>query len=161
MCPKHCTHMTKNNDKTGRRAACVVGSLAMTVFSFGCATKGDLEGTRSSPKTLRSPSTGMEFVLVPAGTFVMGSPATEPEREKNELQHQVTLTRHFYIGACEVTQGEFTQVMGFNPSTVKGSVRLPVETVSWFDGISFCNRLSAKDGLPPAYQISNVKKEGD
>jgi formylglycine-generating enzyme required for sulfatase activity len=103
----------------------------------------------------------MEFALIPAGTFEMGSPANEPEREKNEMQHRVTLTRRFYMGVCEATQEQFAHVMGFNPSTVKGSLRLPVETVSWFDAILFCNRLSEKDRLPAAYEISNIKKNGD
>ena len=115
----------------------------------------------SSHKGLRSPSVGMAFVLVPAGTFKMGSLVREPERDKNELQHQVTLTRRFYMGTCEVTQGEFMQVMGFNPSTVKGSERLPVETVTWFDAVSFCNRLSKEDGFPAFYDISNIKRDAE
>lgn len=90
----------------------------------------------------------------------MGSPAGEPEREKNETQHKVTLTEPFFLGLYEVTQGEFTRVMDFNPSTVKGSGRLPVETITWFDAVTFCNQLSKLDGLEPAYVISEIEMEG-
>src|ERR1043166_5062741 len=161
--PNRFTHMRKNNDQTSRRATCAVGFLAVIIcgMSFGCTTKGDLERTGSSLTRLRSPSTGMEFALIPAGTFEMSSPSNEPERKKTEMQHRVTLTRRFYMGVCEATQEQFAHVMGFNPSTVKGSLRLPVETVSWFDAILFCNRLSEKDRLPAAYEISNIKKNGD
>jgi len=114
----------------------------------------ELQGTR------RSPSTGMPFVSVRAGTFAMGSPLGEPERETNETQHQVTLTKPFWLGLYEVTQGEFTRVTGFNPSTLKGSERLPVETTTWFDAVSFCNRLSELEGLESAYDISKVQMDG-
>jgi sulfatase modifying factor 1 len=103
---------------------------------------------------------GMQLVAVGAGTFAMGSPVGEPERDNHETQRQVTLTRPFYLGVYEVTQNEFTLVMGFNPSTVRGSDRLPVQTVSWFDAISFCNRLSKLDGLEAAYETSNLGMDG-
>ena len=90
----------------------------------------------------------------------MGSPLGEPERENNEAQHEVTLTRPYYLGVYEVTQGEFKQVMGFNPSTARGSERLPVETVSWFDAVAFCNKLSKLDGIHPAYEVSTVRMDG-
>lgn len=58
----------------------------------------------------------------------------------------------FYLGRCEVTQKEWTEVMGANPSTFKGDA-LPVETVSWYDCIEYCNRRSAREGLQPCYAI--------
>jgi formylglycine-generating enzyme required for sulfatase activity len=91
------------------------------------------------------------FVLVNAATFTMGSPANEPRRASNELQRQVTL-RPFYIGKTEVSQAEYLDVMGVNPSLVKGD-KLPVEQVTWFKAVEYCNKLSEKQGLTPAYKI--------
>ena len=75
-------------------------------------------------------ATGIELVFIPAGSFRMGSPASETGRDDDETQHRVTISRSFYIGKYEVTQGEWQKVMGSNPSHFSGSDRLPVEQVS-------------------------------
>src|SRR5262245_30415499 len=120
--------------------------LVCCAFQSGCTTRSP-SVIDASHRNIISPSTGMPLVAIRAGTFAMGSPPDEPERDKNEAQHQVTLTQSLWLGSYEVTQLEFTQVMGFNPSTLRGSDRLPVETMTWFDAVSFCNRLSKLDGL--------------
>jgi formylglycine-generating enzyme required for sulfatase activity len=76
-------------------------------------------------------SLGQEFMLLPAGTFTMGSPSGELGRESNETQHQVTLTKAFYMQTTEVTQEQWKAVMGSNPSAHKGCPTCPVEYVSW------------------------------
>ena len=86
-------------------------------------------------------SIGIEFASIPAGKFLMGSPATEKERYPNEAQHEVTLTQGFRMGVYEVTQAQYEQVMGKNPSYFKGAM-LPVETVSYDDALAFCKKLS-------------------
>ena len=68
--------------------------------------------------------------LIPAGTFLMGSPEDEPGRNRDERQHQVTLTRDFYLGVFAVTQEQWELVMGENPSGCRG-VGYPVERVSY------------------------------
>ena len=83
----------------------------------------------------------IEFASIPAGKFLMGSPATEKERYQNENQHEVTLTQGFRMGVHEVTQAQYEQVMGENPSENKGAT-LPVETVSYDDTLAFCKKLS-------------------
>jgi formylglycine-generating enzyme required for sulfatase activity len=100
-------------------------------------------------------SIGMKLVRIPAGTFLMGSPASEAGHYDNETQHHVTLTRDFYLGTTVVTQGEYEQVMGMNPSYFsaggggRGKIngmytsRFPVEQVSWGDAVEYCRRLSA------------------
>src|SRR5262249_53964941 len=63
--------------------------------------------TLAHAKTYASQTTGMNFVLIPSGTFLMGSPKEEKERAEDESQHEVTLTRSFYLGKYEVTRGQF------------------------------------------------------
>jgi formylglycine-generating enzyme required for sulfatase activity len=96
----------------------------------------------------------MGFVKIAGGTFMMGSPSSEPNRESNETQHQVTLSS-FYMGKHEITQKEWVEVMGSNPSRFKGD-NLPVEQVSWFVAVNYCNKRSIKEGLPPAYTVSGT-----
>ena len=90
------------------------------------------------------PVTGMRFVLVPAGSFTMGSPPAEPGREAQETPHHVTLSRPFWLGRTEVTQGEWQRVMGSNPSKFSdGGAQAPVEQVSFQDVQRFLVRLGA------------------
>ena len=91
-------------------------------------------------------SLGMKFAWIPPGTFLMGSPANEPERKDNETQHGVTLTKGFHLGIHQVTQAQWQAVMGNNPSNFKGDSNLPVENVSWDDCVAFCAALGKKDG---------------
>ena len=89
------------------------------------------------------------LIWINGGTFMMGSPMNEPKRSDNEgPQHQVTVSS-FYMGKYEVTQKEYQEVMGTNPSNFKGD-NLPVENVSWYDAIEYCNKRSQKEGLTPA-----------
>ncbi|MDR0525451.1 MAG: formylglycine-generating enzyme family protein [Spirochaetaceae bacterium] len=97
------------------------------------------------------------FVRIPGGTFMMGSPNTENDRGKDEVQHQVTVGT-FYMEKYEVTQKDYQSLMGQNPSYYKGET-LPVECVSWYDAVEFCNRKSQQDGLTPAYSISKGQKD--
>jgi len=119
--------------------------LAMTGYGFGQAG-----------------ATPTGFVRVNGGTFMMGSPENEEGRYDNEgPQHQVTVST-FYMGRYEVTQKEYQEVMGKNPSIFKVGINpsgyrgenLPVENVSWFDAVEYCNQRSIKEGLTPAYTIS-------
>jgi formylglycine-generating enzyme required for sulfatase activity len=97
------------------------------------------------------------FVRINGGTFMMGSPAGEPERKGDEVQHQVTVSS-FYMGKYEVTQKEYQEVMGTNPSYFKGD-NLPVERVSWYDAVEYCNKRSQKEGLTPAYTINKNQSD--
>ena len=93
------------------------------------------------------------YVLVEGGTFRMGSPSGEDGRNDDEgPQHSVTVGS-FYMKATEVTQKEWREVMGSNPSYFKGDDR-PVESVSWFDAVKYCNALSKKEGRTPVYRIN-------
>jgi uncharacterized protein (TIGR02996 family) len=87
-----------------------------------------------------------EFAWIPPGTFLMGSPVDEPKRESNEDHHRVTLTRGFFLGTTPVTQAQWKQVMGANPSHFKGDEH-PVDQVSWRDCQEFCVQLETDTGL--------------
>ncbi len=93
----------------------------------------------------------IDFSYIPSGTFIMGSPTTDAESYEDERpQHKVTLTKPFLMQRTPVTQNQFFIVMGrpFLHSNVRNR---PVDNVSWFDEIEFCNKLSSKMGLPHAY----------
>jgi formylglycine-generating enzyme required for sulfatase activity len=86
------------------------------------------------------------MVLIPAGTFQMGSPATEEREGSDEVpQHQVKV-RSFYMGKYEVTQAQYRAVVGTNPSRFKNCDQCPVEQVSWNDAVEFCRKLSQITG---------------
>ena len=88
-----------------------------------------------------------EFVFVKGGTF------------KNTWSNYYGKSvSGFYIGKYEVTQKEWTEVMASNPSKFKGD-NLPVETVSWYDCVEYCNKRSAKEGLTPYYNIDKDKRD--
>jgi len=97
-------------------------------------------------KTVTSPSTGIEFVLIPAGKFTMGSPLGEQGRYDDEgPAHEVIIKSPFYMGKYPVTQKQWEKVMENNPSDFKGENR-PVENVSWDNVQEFIKELNKKEG---------------
>lgn len=139
-------------------------------MAFSPATYGEGAGAAAEPGTASreaewtSVSIGMKLRLIHPGRFTMGSPATERDRSQDEFEHEVTLTKPFYMGVHEVTQVEFQDVMGFNPSEDDGDFEpgeyVPVSNVTWFDAAEFCNRLSRRDGLRPRYEFSSIIRDG-
>jgi formylglycine-generating enzyme required for sulfatase activity len=97
------------------------------------------------------------FVRMGEATLLIGSPESEEGRDRDELQHEVSVSA-FYISKYEVTQREYQEIMGNNPSNFKGS-DLPVEQVSWYDAIEYCNKRSERDGLIPAYTINKTRSD--
>ena len=97
-------------------------------------------------KILTSPTIGAKFVLIPAGTFAMGSPPDEPGRGSDETLHQVTISKPFYMQTTLVTQGQWKKVKGSNPSTFKCGDNCPVERVSWDDVQDFIKKLNQQEG---------------
>ena len=105
-------------------------------------------------KDLITNSIGMKLKLIPAGSFLMGAtPDDTSALDREKPQHKVTITMPFYLGVYEVMQYEYKQVMGDNPSGFKDSELLPVEQVSWLDAVTFCNKLSEREGRRPYYKI--------
>jgi uncharacterized protein YjdB len=106
------------------------------------------------------------MVSIPAGTFQMGSSDEEPERYLNEIEHSVTLTRGFYMYETPVSVWDFYRVMGEIPTWFFDSYieiyedeelwsTCPVDGVTWFDALEFCNKLSEIEGFTPVYTITD------
>jgi formylglycine-generating enzyme required for sulfatase activity len=97
------------------------------------------------------------FVLAPPGTFMMGAADSDPYGGLylDIPQHEVTITRAFCIRAWETTRGEWSELMGTDPSWQTGCQddSCPIDNLSWFDAVAYCNALSRRDGLPPCYQL--------
>ncbi|MBU6161834.1 MAG: formylglycine-generating enzyme family protein [Myxococcales bacterium] len=92
------------------------------------------------------------FVYIAPGSFIMGSPIDEEGRDPDETQHQVTLTRGFYLQTTEVTQAEWQRVMGNNPwAYVSCGSNCPVETVTWLQAVLYANALSRLEGFSECY----------
>jgi formylglycine-generating enzyme required for sulfatase activity len=89
------------------------------------------------------PTTGMVLVAVRPGSFLMGSPESEPGRNDDEVPHRVAVSHLFYLGQHEVTQAEWTKVMGSNPSHFNNCERCPVESVDFYQVNNFLSRLNA------------------
>jgi formylglycine-generating enzyme required for sulfatase activity len=94
------------------------------------------------------------MAYIKGGTFTMGSPGTEAESDFDEVLHQVTVSS-FFLGKYEVTQDEYQKIMNTDPSNFKGK-ELPVESISWYDAILFCNKLSQNHGLTPVYEVKGT-----
>ncbi|MGB2613139.1 MAG: formylglycine-generating enzyme family protein [Phycisphaerae bacterium] len=107
----------------------------------------DSKGSEPNPKEITiqiGENVSMKLALIPAGKFMMGSPDSEQGHKGNEVpQHEVTISKPFYMGVTEVTQAQYEAVMGTNPSDFKGATN-PVEMVSWNDATEFCKKLSEK-----------------
>jgi len=136
----------------------LAGLLIIACSNAGGGDGGQEEEYKASPPAVQAtprpvPAGLVKMVEIPAGKFLMGSPSNEPGRDSNEgRQHWVTISRPFFMGATEVTQGQWLTVMGSNPSGFSGcGENCPVEKVSWHDAVNFCNRLSDREGLRRCY----------
>ena len=95
------------------------------------------------------------FVWVGPGTFKMGSPSTEVGRKPDEAQHEVTLTQGFWMSDHVVTQAEYSELMGENPSRTVGT-NLPVDSVTWQDARIYCTRLNLKEDTAGHHRLGHT-----
>ncbi|MHC4641530.1 MAG: formylglycine-generating enzyme family protein, partial [Planctomycetota bacterium] len=138
----------------------IIFCVALLFLLFGCEwISSNAKPTPDlKPGKSLTNSIGMKLVYIPSGEFRMGSRDsaeevasklgifTKPINYKNEHpQHRVKITKGFFLGTTEVTQAQYKEVMGKNPSRIKGEDN-PVVKVSWSDAVEFCNRLSEKEG---------------
>ena len=123
-------------------------SLLVAPFSEAKAKEVQKEVSKSLQKGVEEKADlgkgiRMELVLIPKGKFKMGSPESEKGRSNFETQHEVTLTKPYYMGKYEVTQEQWESVMGNNPSSRTKGAKLPVTNVSWEDCRVFVRKLNA------------------
>lgn len=117
----------------------------------GCAANSTPDASAGAGSTPASAPS--DLLLIRGGTFTMGSPDSEAWRSDDETQHSVTLS-DFYMSPYEVTQQEYSDVMGEAPSHFSGE-NLPVENISWLDAVAYCNARSEQEGLTPVYTIDD------
>ena len=116
-----------------------------SLFNFAFLTAFCISGS------VHAQTVSVSMVEIQSGEFLMGSPTTEFERQKDETQHRVSISA-FQMSQYEVSQALYESVMGVNPSAHIGK-NLPVENLTWYDAIRFCNALSQKEGRQPAYSV--------
>ena len=118
----------------------VISALCLALLCLGT------EATSFAAEKTYTNSIGMEFVLIPAGSFMMGTdPKVEDDGDDERPRHKVTISKAFYLGKYEVTQAQWEAVMGSNPALVKGPNN-PVEHVFWDDVRAFIRKLNQKEG---------------
>ncbi len=100
------------------------------------------------------------MVSIPAGSFLMGSPEDESERESHEGPQRTVNISAFQMSETEVTQKQWEDIVGWNDSSFSGD-NYPVEGVSWFDCVSFCNELSEAEGYAQSYTMTNMDYDGN
>lgn len=115
---------------------CTVLCLICSLIGIGQSPKEEIIELGSGVK--------IELVLIPAGKFVMDSPSTESGRSTNETQHEVILSKPFFLGKYEITQSQWKAIMNNNPSSGDKGPMLPVADVSWNDCQKFLKKLNDK-----------------
>jgi formylglycine-generating enzyme required for sulfatase activity/tRNA A-37 threonylcarbamoyl transferase component Bud32 len=155
---------------TAGLAACLLVALALAVAplqdkkSDQPRREGDSRITAVAPVSSKPPT--IEMFAMPPGEFWMGASESDKNAFDDEKpRHKVKITQPFHLAKTKVTQAQYEEVMGANPSAfsargrfkdkVKGqdTSQHPVESISWLDAVRFCNRLSERHGLEPYYQI--------
>ena len=139
-----------------RKIISLLLSLSLIFSLAACSqTENPDTGSEQPPASNSLEVTDMQvpenFVLIKGGSFQMGSSESEAWRSADETQHSVTVS-DFYMSKYELTQKEYEEITGNNPSNFSGE-NLPVENISWLDAVAYCNARSEKDGLTPVYTI--------
>ena len=107
-------------------------------------------------------SNEMKLRRLPSGRFRMGSHDSDEYLRNNEHpQHRVTITHNLFMGIYPVTQKQFQDLMGYNPSTVVVNELCPVDSVSWYSAVEFCNKMSEAESLPPYYELKAIRRRAN
>jgi formylglycine-generating enzyme required for sulfatase activity len=158
-----------NPDDRPRNAAALADQLNSLMQSKD-GDSGTLPAMPEDPRSASLPrritnAINLTLMLIPAGNFRMGSTASEPERGSDEWQHEVTLTRPFYMGIYPVTQRQYDLVMDINPayhnSSRGGGPDFPVENISWDEAAEFCRRLSELPAEKAADRLYRLPAEAE
>jgi formylglycine-generating enzyme required for sulfatase activity len=137
-----------------RSACCTALAAALAVSAPLLAARPTAALAQDAPKSestltikVITNSIGMKLSLIPAGKFLMGSPRTEADRESQEVQHEVAITKPFYLGVYEVTQREWQAVLGTKQRATfdagrGGGLEHPMDGITWPQAVEFCGGLS-------------------
>jgi len=140
--------------------ASVAGAVAVLVWLVRVGTQGAEPLVEIGANTIFSPGHSpkrvelrlcpvltMQFALIPAGRFTMGSPEQEDRRDDDENLHEVSISKAFYMGVTSVTQEQYQAIIGNNPSDDSYlRPNMPVNSVSWLDAVAFCQKVSRRTG---------------
>ena len=124
--------------------------LALSIMMFIISCSDDSNSVQAD-KTVKG-----NLVLIPAGPFSLGNTGSYEGEYDEKPPVTIIISKPFYISKYEITQQQYKAVMGNNPSEFKGD-DLPVEQVSWYDALDFCNALSKSEGLTQCYTINGTK----
>ena len=150
-------------------------TLASAPVVLACLSQARADETPAAkPETVIMNSIGMKLAAIPAGEFLMGSPESDRDANDDEKpQHSVKITRPFFMGVYEVTQGEYEKIMGTNPSAFSktgkeqekvvglDTGRFPIEYVRWSEAVDFCKKLSELPGEKAAGRIYRLPTEAE
>jgi formylglycine-generating enzyme len=137
-----------------RLAALLFRSVMLIILTHGSVLGRAGAAPADDPTRPDGPSVPM--VLIRPGAFQMGSHHTEPQSRIDETRHRVVLKRPFRLATTEVTQALWSEIMGSNPGYFGDCPDCPVENVSWYEAVEFCNALSVHHGLTPVYRITDT-----
>jgi formylglycine-generating enzyme required for sulfatase activity len=142
------THASTLAFATACASACVILALS------GCNTQsGDKANAKPAVEIKRTTTpSGIDMVLIPAGSFAMGSEGGEDD----EKPVRTVAVQSFWMDVTEVTQKAYQELMGGTPSKVVGENN-PVEQLSWLAAAKYCNMRSMKEGLVPCYDVNTMK----
>ena len=137
--------------KTEQNTASQMGAASERTENMGNIEDIGAAGIADNSEAKALENIAENFVLISGGSFQMGSPETESWRSEDEVLHTVTVS-DFYMSIYELTQAEYQEITGENPSNFVGE-DLPVENVTWLDAVRYCNARSEREGLEPVYTI--------
>ncbi len=147
-------HLTRNSSRT------VNDSSAKSSVEEFIENPNHANNPIAASSPIRN-SIGMEFILIPAGEFEMGSPSNEKRRKLWESPvHRVSIKKPFYLGRYPVTQEQWSKIMGSNPSYFRGE-KHPVETVSWEDAQVFIQNLNAVENTGEKRSVYRLPTEAE
>ncbi|MEO1994708.1 MAG: SUMF1/EgtB/PvdO family nonheme iron enzyme [Planctomycetaceae bacterium] len=179
-----------------RRLWTTLGPIVVLLSSYGCRdnppartasepTTNAVDGANGEDESASEPiatqppqsitnSLDMRLVRIPAGSFFMGSAASDPGARGDEMpRHEVQISKPFYLGVHEVTQTQYLEIMGTNPSSFQRSGllkdapadidadRLPVDNVTWYSAVDFCRRLSRRPEESRAGRVYRLPTEAE
>ena len=142
---------TFSNDSTLTSTSKQVSGFSLyTTYYWRVRAKNGSEWTSYS-ETYSFKTSPFNMIEIPAGTYDMGDPYNQGRANEHPV-HSVTLSA-FSMSSTEVSQQLYQMIKGLNPSTVPSPL-YPVETVSWYDAVDYCNKLSIAEGLTPCYSLN-------